>query len=161
MKDETMQEHYDIYRSAFDGRINLSDLKRLPSTFANAGSDHALFVCPCGGTGHVATAAMDYNTGASTTMSPVVHCHETGKQWLMTKDVARAIRVEEDAYFSLLKRFDDSGIVGRRVDAAEAFRLHTEKGVPHELLEIDGVEAFGEIMEEHRRRSSPRTRSYA
>ena len=142
--------HYQLFRNAFTATVKLSALHPLPADFAPMGRTHALFKCPCGSAEHAATCAMDFNTGRSITMSSVLHCWETQQQWMIVKDVAGVMAGEEAKFATLLERFIDSGFVGKRVSASEAFTLHTERGCPHELLEIDDVERFNEMMDQHR-----------
>ncbi len=140
-----------VFRAAFDGIFRLSELKPLPASFCDFGRTHALFACPCGAKGHAATMAGDFDTGKSFTASPVLHCWETGRQWMVEKDVQTIIQREEEVFMRLMERFDREGLCGKNVTAVEAFRLHTERGCPSELLNVDSYEEFDRLMEEHRK----------
>lgn len=141
------------FRKMFGGTVRLSELKPLPNSFCKAGNTHALCVCPCGGTNHAATIATDFNTGASVTASPVLHCWETNQQWMIIKDIETIIKNEEVKYFALLDRFAASPFLEKPVSAKEAFRLCTEQGVPEGMLEIEGIEEFSSLMAIHRKKS--------
>jgi hypothetical protein len=143
-----MMVHLSAYRASFTDTIPLSSLKQI-----EARGGHLYYRCPCGGTDHFASRACDYDTGLSVTASPVLHCYFTGQKWMIESDVSGIIRREEEQFVALLDRFAGQGMVGKRVTAAEAFRLRTEQGMPVELLDVDDIEQYDRLMDDHHRKS--------
>lgn len=138
------------HRASFSGTIPLSELKSAGDGFTLIGVAHATFHCPCGGKDHFATAVMHYDadgSGRSHTMSPVLHCWEHGRQWMILKDVEAIIAREERVAVALFDRFGH--MAGRRVTAAEAFRLRTEQGCPEDFLDVDDAAEFDRLMARH------------
>lgn len=134
------------YKSAFSGTVLLSSL-----IFSHDGGSHSYFRCPCGGSGHYASRSSDFNTGKSVTASPVLHCWETGQQWLIENDIEEIIRREEDSYGKLLDKH--ASLAGKSVDAKDAFRLWSEQGAPIDVLDITEPEEFNRLVEDHRKKS--------
>lgn len=111
--------------------------------------DHYYYRCPCGGRDHHASRRIN-RFGLCPELSDVLHCWESGQQWMVLVDVAGTIAREEAVFNALLDRFGREGLVGKEVTAREAFRLVTECGVPQDLLEIDDTSEFERLMDDHR-----------
>ena len=69
-------------------------------------NQHCYYKCPCGADDHCASRAIvDYTENQGSSLSCVLHCHITGRQWLIRpKDIVDIIRREEEAYIKLTEK---------------------------------------------------------
>lgn len=145
----TREKITERYKAAFSGSISLQELRGVQH--AKPGDSHRYFKCPCGGTDHYASCAIEFG-GLSSSPASVLHCYENGIQWMVKVDAAGIIAAEEQRFNEMLERHAD--VIGSRVSAAEAFRLHSERGVPVEMLHCEDVAGFDRLMEQHRAAST-------
>ncbi len=70
----------------------------------NRESGYRWYDCPCGGADHLATRRY-FSEGFGYTLSPVLTCFVTDRQWLVRPaDVEAIIRAEEEAYLRVLEK---------------------------------------------------------
>ncbi len=98
------REISDRLRRSFEGSICLTGIKE-----ARAEGQYLFYVCPCGGKDHWATRCRDVSEPPMFPdgLSRVLHCWETGKQWLIVESwefTAGIIHREERKYIELLDR---------------------------------------------------------
>jgi len=140
----TREEQLAALKSSFSGTINFGDLEH--AGYRPGTTGHRLYFCPmCDTRDHVATIANG---------SAVLHCWETGKQWFVVGKVEyiqNTILEEEMKFAALMERHKDK--VGTKVTGAEAFRLHTEQGVPPEMLDVDGYAEYDRLFKQHQETS--------
>lgn len=138
--------HRQMFMDSFEGSV-----RSLEPVQHSGDGQHFYYKCPCGNqrVPHYATRAIeDYESSQSP--AQVLHCWESGKQWYINTDAARVILDEEIKFGKLMDAAEKGGLLGKRVSAAEAFRLHSERGICVELLDCDDLQEFDRLMDEHR-----------
>ena len=143
-------ELYRRWYSAQAGIVKAEDLRLVREDAA-----WWYYRCPCGGTDHVAMRRKPELVvtcdGYSWTEAGAVACCFPGRAtYLIDDDVARIIREEEERFDVLIARHEADGVLGKRVSAAEAYRLYTEQGCPPDLLDIEDSAAFDALVARHK-----------
>lgn len=140
------------YRAAIAGVVNQSELALRGSGPNPIGEPWMLYDCPaCGRAercGHYATRSVE-GFGGSASPCSVLHCRETGRQWFVRTDVQGTVAREEEKFWRLMDKFEREGLLGKRVTAAEAFGLYTERGCPPECLDVDDQAELDRLMRRH------------
>ncbi len=143
------REIADRLRRSFKGSICLTGIKEV-----RAEGQYLFYVCPCGGKDHWATRCRDVSEPPMFPegLSRVLHCWETGKQWLIVESwefTATIIHREERRYHALLDRAPKTiaRYLAKKALTADGLRdehyedLHSTHGLDKET--VQGV-LFGE-----------------
>lgn len=120
----------DRWFASKEGTLDVRDLRQV-----RRDADGVWYECPCGGTDHVGLRRpMDY--GGSVSISPVLTCFVTRRQWLVTTDSAGIIRDEEQSFLDLLVSAEKTvaKAVRRRGASGETVAfLKDTHGVPEDV----------------------------
>ena len=134
-------EIYNKYKNGFVSTISISSLALIKNN-----NNYRLYECPCGQGDHFATRVIDDNSVIGDGFSNVLHCWETGQQWLIilcdnVRRIRKIIKTEEEKYFKLLEQSETkikkyvSKKKLKEVTAKDLFILHTTHGYDPSVVE--------------------------
>lgn len=147
---EQAKTYGKIFANAFEDSVNLSELK-----FIKSNSRYDFFQCLCQVAGHYALRKHPFywKAGKQWIYPTVLNCYENNKQWLIINDIEQMIKDEEEKFTKLLNKFEKNGLIYKKYDAQEAFKMWQEKGLPVEMMEISNIDRFNQLVSEHKEKS--------